>query len=60
MIEVSDCRFCEWLAKSRHAALPLLVPDHREALNVCVVFDIELDVLPQRARFPAVEACHIE
>ena len=60
VIEVSDRRFRERLAECRHAMLPLLFPDHREPFDVGEVFDVELDVLPQRASIPAVETGHVE
>src|ERR1035437_1523144 len=60
VIEVSDRRFRERLAECRHALLPLLFPDHREALDIGEVRDTELEVLPRRASFPPVEAAHIE
>ena len=60
MIEVSDRRFRERLAECRHALLPLLFPDHGESLDIGEVCNTELEVLPRRAGFPAVEAGHIE
>jgi hypothetical protein len=60
MVEVSDRRFRERLAERRHAMLPLFVSDHREPLYVCKVFDVELDVLPQRSGFPTVKPGHVE
>jgi hypothetical protein len=60
VIEVSDRRFRERLAEGRHALLPLLFPDHREPFDVGEVFNVELDVFPQRAGFPAVKAGHVE
>src|ERR1700722_7304486 len=60
MVEVSDGRFGERLAERRHAGLPLRVPYHRKAFDVAEVFHVELDVLPQRAAFPAVETGHVE
>ena len=60
VIEVSDRRFRERLAERRHAVLPFLIPDHREPFDVGEVFDVELDVLPQRAGFPAVKTGHVE
>ena len=46
MVEVSDGRRGEGLVERRHAALPLVSPDHCEPFNVGEVFAIELDVLP--------------
>ena len=60
MVEVTDRRFRERLAKHCHAFLPFLIPDHREPFDVCEVLDVEFDVRPQRASFPAVETGHIE
>ena len=60
VIEVSDRRFRERFAEHRHAVLPLLIPDHREPFDVAEVSNVELDFLPQRAGFPAVETGHVE
>jgi hypothetical protein len=60
MFEVSDHRIRERLAERRHAVLPLLLPNHRESLDVGEMMNGELGVLPQRASFPAMEAGHIE
>jgi hypothetical protein len=46
VVEVSDGRRGEGLVERRHAALPLVSPDHCEPFNVGEVFAIELDVLP--------------
>src|SRR5664279_590256 len=55
VIEVTDLRLCKWLAEDRHAVLPLLVPNHREPVDVGEVPDGELRVLPRRTELPAVE-----
>ncbi|MHB1215170.1 MAG: hypothetical protein ACYCY9_09305 [Thiobacillus sp.] len=60
VIEVSNHRACERLAERRHAVLPLFFPDHREALDVGVVFDAELEVLPGCTGVPAVKTGHVE
>ena len=60
MLEVADCRFCEWLAEDGHAVLPFGFTDHREPLDVGEVFDAELEVLPCRSGLPTVEIAHVE
>ena len=60
LIEIADLCLGEWLAKSRHAMLPFLVPNHGKSFDVREVLEVELDVLPERARFPTVETGHVE
>ncbi|MGA7951007.1 MAG: hypothetical protein WCA45_12725, partial [Thiobacillaceae bacterium] len=60
VIKVTDYRSGERFAEHRHAVLPLLIPDHREAFDIGEVFDAELEVLPGGADIPAMEAGHIE
>ena len=60
MVEISNLCFRERFAERCHALLPLLVPNHCESFDVGEVFGAELDVLPQRAGFPAAKADQIE
>ena len=60
VIKVSDNRFREGLAEHRHALLPLLFSDHREALDIAEVFHAEFEVLPRGTGLLAVKGAHIE
>jgi hypothetical protein len=40
--------------------LPLHIADHRKPFDAGGMFDVELDFLPHRGRFPAVETGHVE
>src|SRR5437867_4386752 len=60
VIEIANLRSGERTAENAHPLLPFFVSDHRNALDVAEVFQVELDVLPQRTGVPAVEIHHIE
>jgi hypothetical protein len=60
VIEVLHFWFRERLAEDRHDVLPLHVANHREPFDAGEMFDVELDFLPDRRRFPALETGHVE
>src|SRR5262249_42616137 len=60
LVEVPDRCGCERLAEDRHSVLPCLVADQSKPFNVPGVFQIELDVLPEGTRPPAVKILHLD
>ena len=60
MIKVSDGRFCEGLAESRHSLLPLLFADNRQPVDVVEVMHRKLRIRPQRTKRPTVKVGHVE
>ena len=59
-IKISNHRFRKWLVERRHHVLPLFVPDYREPFDIGKVLNVELDFVPQRASFPAMEIRQFE
>jgi hypothetical protein len=60
VIEIPGRRFYERLADRHHDMMPLLIPDHREPFDASEMFGVELDFLPDRGGFPAVNIGHVE
>jgi hypothetical protein len=57
---VADARHRERLAEQRQSVLPRLLTGDRDAVDAVEVGDAELQVVPERARRPAVEVAHLE
>ncbi len=60
VVEVLDLGGRKWLAEDRHTRFPFRFADDRQPLDVFPMFEIELEVFPQRAGSSAVEIVHLE
>src|SRR5208337_1295751 len=59
-VEVSGLRLRERFDQDRHAMLPFVVSDCRDALKVVGMLNVEFDLVPKRAGVPALETDHVE
>src|SRR6266496_4564635 len=60
VVEIANLRSGKRTAENAHPLLPSLVSDHRDTFDVAEMFQVELDVLPQRTGVPAMKIHHLE
>lgn len=60
MVEVFHPGGGEWTAEDRHAVFPFRFPHDRQPLDMSEMFQVKLDVFPQRTRIPSMKVMHDE